>query len=217
MNEEIEDLFPVKDEETEVLSVNTNAIVSEKIETIAVDKHGRVDAISIEYNGYRSELISFYKETTIENSIISTFSVEGSACNHTVILRETTGTEEIKSKKTFEYDDNFINTFLIPMIEDYNKENIVFNSTIEVLDEDKANFIARTKSNDSLIIVGISLELANCFKDIVTRNDVEINILNEQKMNEKGNGNYLVIILTIIAIGMCLVGTIIFSLIYYKS
>ena len=210
MNDEIEYLFPNKNDVNTKNSTNDET----QIEAIAIDEHGKVEAISIDYNEYRTKLSEFYKLTTLENSIISTYIVDNGICNHTVTLREMTGTQEIKSSKKFNYSSNFTSTFLIPMVEDYNKENEIFNSTIEVLDEDKANFIARTKSNDGLIIMGISVELANQFKDIVTRNDLLVDILDKKTIDEKGISNYLIIILTIIVMVFVIVGFI--YLFYYK-
>lgn len=211
MNEEIEELFPTQS------IIDTSEIVPERVEVIAVNEYGKVDAISLDYNEYRTKLSSFYKMRTVENSIVLTFFVDDSICNHSVTFRKLTGNQEVKEKKIFNYDSSFINTFLIPMVEDYNRENIIFDSTIEVLDENKANFIARTNSNDSLIIMGISIELANQFKDLITRNDMPVSILDKKAIDEKGMSNSLIIILTIIAIGMCLVGIIIFSLGYYRN
>lgn len=216
MNEEIEELFP-KDSSMNHHTVNTNEIVPEQIEVIAVDEYGKVDAVSLDYNEYRNELSSFYKTTTLENSIIITYIVSDDICNHKITIRQLSGSEEVKISRKFQYDFNFIHAFFVPMVEDYKKENIVFDSTIEVLDEEKANFIARTKSNDSLIIMGISIELANQLKDIVTRSDITENIPDQKTKNESGIGTSLAIVLTMIAIGMCLVGIIIFLVGYYKS
>lgn len=216
MNEKIEELFPKNSSFDDNHTVNTNEIVPEQIEVIAVNEYGKVDAVSLDYNEYRSELSSFYKMSTLENSIITTYIVNDDICNHKITFKNLSGYEDVKISKKFNYDTNFMNAFLVPMVEDYKKENIIFNSTIEVLDEEKANFIARTKSNDSLIIMGISIELANQLKDIVTRSDIPVNILDQKTKNESGIGTSLAIILTIIAIGMCLVGIIIFLVSYYK-
>lgn len=186
MNEEIECLFPV--EKDEIHKVNTDE--------------------------YLKILNSLYKETTLENSIISHFYIDDDVCEHVVTLKDMTGKDIIKSKEKFSYDTDFIDNFFILMVEEYNKENVIFDSTIEVLDDTKAKFIARTKSNDSLVLEGISIELANYFKDIISRKEITIS---EELINEKGIGNYLVIILTIITIGISLIGTVIFSLIYYRS
>lgn len=217
MNEEIEELFPENSSVDDNHTVNTNEIVPEQIEVIAVNEYGKVDEISFDYNEYRNELSSFYKMTTLENSIITTYIVSDDICNHKITIRQLSGSEKIKTSRKFHYDFNFIHAFLVPMIEDYNKENNIFDSTIEVLDEEKANFIARTKSNDGLIIMGISIELANQLKDIVTRENIPVNISNQKTKKESGIGTSLAIILTIIAIGMCLLGIIIFLVGYYKS
>ena len=130
MNEEIEELFPKNSSMHNNHTVNTNEIVPEQIEVIAVNEYGKVDAVSLDYNEYRNELSSFYKMTTLENSIITTYIVNDDICNHKITIRKLSDSEEIKSSRKFHYDYNFIHAFLVPMVEDYKKENIVFDSTI---------------------------------------------------------------------------------------
>lgn len=203
----VEDLFPKDNVKTNQEFITGNDF--EQIEIIATDEYGRVDAISIDYNEYRNELDSIYKITTYENSIISTYSVTDDLCNHTIIIRNVTGEESLRKEKTFNYDSNFIEGFLIPMVEDYNRKNLVFNSTVEIISDDKANFIARTKSNDSLILLGISVELANMFKDLVIRNNIDVNVIDNNRTNEKGIGNFMIIFLTLFAIGIISIGIVI--------
>lgn len=192
--------------------VVTENVVPQNVETIAVDDNGQVKPISIDYNEYRNSLNQLYSLSTTDNSIISTFSIDNLKCTNTVTLK-TSITEEVKKQGEFEYNNDFIENFFVPVVTDYNNYNQIFSSNIEILDEDKANFVARTNKNDSLIIMGIDMELANRFKDLVTvkENNVEV-IDSRTNINQKGISNFLVIILTIFAIGMTLVGTIFFTI-----
>lgn len=201
-------------ENAKAYTVVTNDVVPQNVEAIAVDANGHVEAISLEYNEYRNELNPLYSLSTDENSLISLCVIEKNKCSHKLTLRNVDGTEEIKKSQEFKFNNTLIENFLIPIVIDYNKYNKVFNSTIEILDEDNANFIARTNKNDSLIIMGISIELANKFKDMILSKDMSINILdrNENASNEKGIGTFFAIGLTVVAIGMTLVGVIIFTI-----
>ena len=89
MNEEIEELFPKNSSFDDNHTVNTNEIIPEQIEVIAVNEYGQVDSLSLDYNEYRSELSDFYKMTTIENSIISIYIVNDDICNHKLFSRKT--------------------------------------------------------------------------------------------------------------------------------
>ncbi len=191
-------------------SVITDDINSNQIEVIAVNEDGKVNELSLDYNEYRNNLDMLYKTSTLENSIISTYSIIENICKHTITINESSSKQENQEVKTFEYNSNFINNFLIPMVQDYNRLNEIFTSNIEILDEHKANFIARTKKNDSLIIIGISIELANMFKDIVTKKDFLQSNKPMKKINNKGISNTLVIFLTVLAIGMLLIGIVLF-------
>lgn len=182
-------------------------------ETISVDANGQIDPISMEYNEYRNKLVEIYSTSTEENSVISSFNVQGDMCEHILTIRFADGTNPITRKKEFAYTDNFKNDFILPMVEDYNSHNNVFDSSTEVIDRKNCNFIARTSKNDSLCISNIDIEFANKLKDLLPKQEIEVSKSKTlMKLDKKGIGNYLVIILTVIAIGMTLVGTIFFTI-----
>lgn len=182
-------------------------------ETISVDANGQIDPISMEYNEYRNKLVEIYSTSTEENSIISSFNVQGDMCEHILTIRFADGTNPITRKKKFAYTDNFKNDFILPMVEDYDSHNNVFDSSTEVIDRKNCNFIARTSKNDSLCISNIDIEFANKLKDLLPKQEIEVSKSKTlMKLDKKGIGNYLVIILTVIAIGMTLVGTIFFTI-----
>ena len=117
--------------------------------------------------------------------------------------------------------DNFKNGFLFPMLEDYNKYNAIFDDGVVIKDNSLATFTARTKDNDSLIIENIDMDLASKLSDLVYIKDsnnpnlTDSNTL-KQVYNEHGIGNVSVIILTIMLIGMTVVGTIFFTIMANK-
>lgn len=177
----------------------TESIEQPQIETIAVDENGRVEAVSIDYNDYRNELVSNYKMTTSNNSIISTFSVINNKCIHNLIIRDLNGKEQLGKEKTFDYNNNFIDSFLLPMIKDYNRENKIVSSSIELLDENKSNFIIKNNMNDSLILIGIDIDLSNKIKKMIS-NGENTELIDKKILNNDGISNYLAIILTIVVI-----------------
>lgn len=189
--------------------VVTNEEVNDKIEVIAVDENGKVEEVSLDYNEYRDELVLAYKKTRMDNSVVSTFSIDNNKCKHVLVIKDNTG-EKIIKEKSFDYNDNFINSFLIPMIEDYSMENLISDSTIEILGENQANFVTRTKLNDSLIVLGSKVELANKFKDIVSKKNINVNVIGEEKINQKGISSFLALGLLVVAMFMLLIGIILF-------
>lgn len=200
------------------VAVVTNNEVHQEVETITVDENGQVQPISLDYNEYRNSLNKIYQLSTSNNSLILNFSIVDGICKNTVILKQPTLQEEVKKSGEFAYNKGFIDSFLIPTIEDYNRFNQIFSSNIEILDGDKANFVVRTNKNDCLIVMGIDMTLANRLKDLVTLKEDKVSIVDSRSdiSNQKGISNYLVIILTIIAIGMTLVGTIFFTIMSNK-
>lgn len=182
-------------------------------ETISVDINGYVDPISMDYNEYRNKLVEVYSTSTEDNSVISSFNVQGDKCEHILTIRFADGTAPITRKKEFEYTDNFKNNFILPMVEDYNSHNTVFDSSTEVIEKNNCNFIARTSKNDSLCISNIDIDFANKLRDLLPKQEIEVSKSKTlMKLDKKGIGNYLVIILTVIAIGMTLAGTIFFTI-----
>ncbi len=186
-------------------SVITNEVVPERVEVIAVDSNGMVDEKSIDYNEYRDELKSFYRRTNIENSVISTFSFNNDSCKHVLVVKENSKERVIK-EKIFKYDESFINNFLAPMVEDYKKENFVFDSKIEILGENQSNLIIRTKLNDSLIFLGGRVELSKKLNDIVSKKSVN---LEDKNTNERGVSTFVALGLLVVSMIMLFAGIII--------
>lgn len=199
-----------------------NANVSNNIEaTISVDNSGKVDPISLEYNEYRKDLNKIYATTTDENSLVSKFIIENGKCNHTLVIKYSNGTVSTEKSHVFDYTENFKNDFLAPMLEDYNKYNTIFDDSVVIKDNSLATFTARTKDNDSLIIENINMDVASKLSDLVKKKDhtnpnlTDSNTI-KQVYNEHGLGNTSVIILTIILIGMTVIGTIFFTVMANK-
>lgn len=204
-----------------VIVVDNSSEVSDIEATISTDNMGNVDPISLEYNEYRNDLNKIYSTTTDENSLISKFIVENGKCVHTLIVKYSNGTVSTEKSHIFEYTDNFKNGFLFPMLEDYNKYNAIFDDGVIIKDNSLATFTARTKDNDSLIIENIDMDLASKLSDLVYIKDssnpnlTDSNTL-KQVYNEHGIGNISVIVLTILLIGMTIIGTIFFTIMANK-
>ena len=204
-----------------IIVVDNTSDVSNIEATISTDKRGHVDPISLEYNEYRNDLNKIYSTTTDENSLVSKFIVENGKCIHTLVVKYSNGTVSTEKSHIFDYTDNFKNGFLFPMLEDYNKYNAIFDDGVLIKDNSLATFTARTKDNDSLIIENIDMDLASKLSDLVYIKDsnnpnlTDSNTL-KQVYNEHGIGNVSVIILTIMLIGMTVVGTIFFTIMANK-
>lgn len=189
-------------------SVVTNDLIDDEVQVIAVDENGKVEEISLDYNEYRKELILAYKRTIMDNSVVSTFSIVGDECKHVMVVKDGNG-EKIIKEKSFKYNDGFIDGFLIPMVDDYSKENLVHDSTIELLGENQSNFVVKTKLNDSLIILGSSVELANKLRDVVSKNNISVNIIGDNKNNQKGVGSFVALGILMVAMLLLISGIVV--------
>lgn len=221
-NNDIEILFDKEEQKLESNSGNVSAVVTEQAVPQNVPITEKTSEVIVKreqfnYDEYRQALNQLYSTSTQENSLILTFIVDNLKCKSTLSMKSADLQENIIKSGEFPYSMELAEKLLVPVIVDYNKYNKVFSSNIEILDGDRANFIARTSNNDSVIIMGIDMTLANRLKDIVT-----IKAEQGQKdsvsdvSNQKGISNYLVIILTMLTIGLTLVGTIFFTIMSNK-
>lgn len=199
-------------------SVVTEQVMEQDIQPVRATESIQVENPQTDYNEYRKSLNSFYSISNNENSLVLTFIVDHIKCRSTLSLKSPNGQEDIKLSGEFTYNSEFIENMLVPSINEYNQQNQIFSSNIEILDGDRANFVARTSNNDSIIVMGIDMALANRLKDIVTIKEENIEPVDVIGgiPNQKGISNYLVIILTMITIGMTLAGTIFFTIMANK-
>lgn len=225
-NNDIEMLFDDNNDSTQKVevvddgkfSVVTEQVMNEEIQPVTTTGNIPVQSQQMDYDEYRKSLSSFYSISNSDNSLVLTFIVDHIKCRSTLSLKNPNGQEDIKLSGEFAYNNEFIENMLVPAIKEYNEYNQIFSSNIEILDGDRANFVARTSNNDSIIVMGIDMALANRLKDIVTIKEEKLESVDVigSMPNQKGISNYFVIILTMITIGMTLVGTIFFTIMANK-
>ena len=225
-NNDIEMLFDDNNDSTQKVevvddgkfSVVTEQVMNEEIQPVITTRNIPVQSQQMDYDEYRKSLSSFYSISNSDNSLVLTFIVDHIKCRSTLSLKNPNGQEDIKLSGEFAYNNEFIENMLVPAIKEYNEYNQIFSSNIEILDGDRANFVARTSNNDSIIVMGIDMALANWLKDIVTIKEEKLESVDVigSMPNQKGISNYFVIILTMITIGMTLVGTIFFTIMANK-
>lgn len=184
---------------------------------ISVDDSGNVDPISMEYNEYRSDLNAIYRATSSNNSIVSKFIIDNDKCRHELKIKYDNGQESLEKQEEFDYKNEFVDTFLIPMIEDYNKYNHITSRNI-ILNKDgkTTRFVAHTSDNDLLEIDNIDLNTSNKFIELLKAKNAVNTDNNIEKINQKGISNALTIILTMVMIGITFIGTIFFTIMANK-
>lgn len=185
--------------------------VVEKIEEISLDSEGNVDPASLEYNEYRNDLNQIYRTTSQDNSLLSTFIVDGNICKHTLIIKYKNGQTSIEKEHTFSYSDSFKNSFLFSMLEDYNKYNKITKDNAVVKQDGTATFTVHTMDNDDLVIDNIDIELASKLSDIVydkDRNNTDLIDSKEimSKYSQRGIGTSMAILLVVLLIAVVFIG-----------
>lgn len=188
---------------TSNISAITTIDTEPSVEVITLDKDGQIDPISFEYNNYRNELNKIYSTTTEEKSILSDFIINNDKCTHILTIRQLNGKRDVLLNKEFDYDNSFKENFLPLMLSDFNNYNKI--SDINILDSDNnlVIFTARTKENDILNIKYINKEMAIKLNNVIHPVNKVINI-----KNSKGIGNTFIIVMSILIIGVILIGTI---------
>lgn len=188
---------------------------------ISIDKDGNIDPKSLEYNEYRNDLNKIYTATADNNSVISTYTVSDNVCNHKLVIKYVNGTESVEKSTSFEFSDSFKDNFLANMLDDYCTYNKVVSDNVIIKENGKVVFKVNTSDNDLLVIDDIDMEFASKLSDLVYKKDeTNPNLIDSKEIkqgySERGNSSTMTIVLTIILIGVVLLGTIFFSIMASK-
>lgn len=180
--------------------------ISQPVETIAIDPNGNVDPISIEYNKYRDDINNIY-QTNLDGSLItSEFTVDEDICNHSMVVRKLNGDRKEVLNNTFSYSDGFRKNFLTAVLKDFSSRDEILEFSLIQKENNTSNILIISKDNNTLEIKNIDTRTANQLKNLITDRPNNLN------NNQKGIGNYLVIILTILLITIILIGIIYFTI-----
>lgn len=195
--------------DTDDINITTQSnitTISQPVETIAVDSNGNVDPISIEYNKYRDDINNVYKTNLDGSLIISEFTVDKNTCNHSMVVRKLNGDRKEVLNNTFSYSDGFRKNFLTAVLKDFSSRDEILDFSLIQKENNVVDISIINKDNNTLEIKNIDTKTANQLKNMVTDSPNKLN------NNQKGIGNYLAIILTIVLITIILIGIIYFTI-----
>lgn len=195
--------------DTDDINITTQSnitTISQPVETIAVDSNGNVDPISIEYNKYRDDINNVYQTNLDGSLIISEFTVDKNTCNHSMVVRKLNGDRKEVLNNTFSYSDGFRKNFLIAVLKDFSSRDEILDFSLIQKENNVVDISIISKDNNTLEIKNIDTKTANQLKNMVTDSPNKLN------NNQKGIGNYLAIILTIVLITIILIGIIYFTI-----
>ena len=195
--------------DTDDINITTQSnitTISQPVETIAVDSNGNVDPISIEYNKYRDDINNVYQTNLDGSLIISEFTVDKNTCNHSMVVRKLNGDRKEVLNNTFSYSDGFRKNFLIAVLKDFSSRDEILDFSLIQKENNVVDISIINKDNNTLEIKNIDTKTANQLKNMVTDSPNKLN------NNQKGIGNYLAIILTIVLITIILIGIIYFTI-----
>lgn len=195
--------------DTDDINITTQSnitTISQPVETIAVDSNGNVDPISIEYNKYRDDINNVYQTNLDGSLIISEFTVDKNTCNHSMVVRKLNGDRKEVLNNTFSYSDGFRKNFLRAVLKDFSSRDEILDFSLIQKENNVVDISIINKDNNTLEIKNIDTKTANQLKNLITDKPNKLN------NNQKGIGNYLAIILTIVLITIILIGIIYFTI-----
>ena len=195
--------------DTDDINITTQSnitTISQPVETIAVDSNGNGDPISIEYNKYRDDINNVYQTNLDGSLIISEFTVDKNTCNHSMVVRKLNGDRKEVLNNTFSYSDGFRKNFLTAVLKDFSSRDEILDFSLIQKENNVVDISIINKDNNTLEIKNIDTKTANQLKNMVTDSPNKLN------NNQKGIGNYLAIILTIVLITIILIGIIYFTI-----
>ncbi len=156
---------------------------------------------------YQEDLSDFLKDTTKENSFVYEFKFEEKYCCCKVVKYELDGSHQELENKKFSDKDAVREKIIEPFLKEFANQNEIIINTISPSREDKSNLKVISENNDMINIIELEEQQVTKLSEMVDqekKNRQRIN--NQQQMDERGIGNIFAFIISILVVGVILLG-----------
>lgn len=161
-----------------------------------------------DYQEYYNKLLSYLRETTLENSITFEFKIEKNNCLCKVEKYEIDGSHQIIENKRFSEVEKVIKIIIKPLLSSFSKQNKIIIHTISPNHGNKSNLKIITEKNDMCNIINLEDKKIMELSEQIDHEKKNTQKLSQQKMDEHGVGNALAFILCLVIVGMIFLGMI---------
>lgn len=153
------------------------------------------------------DLSACLKQSTKENSIVIKFVVESKYCHCNAIEYDVDGSNKKVEDKTFSEIDKVISMIIEPLIQQFIKTNKIMINNILPNQKNTSDLKIISEDNDMINIIGLDEnEIIRLSEMVNHMSKKENETLPQQKIDEKGVGNVLAFIISILVIGVILFG-----------
>lgn len=177
------------------------------------DKMSEIEMLDIKSNispkEYLTKLLDISKHSTKENSIVYDFDIDRNYCHMKVTKYEVDGLKEEEKEQTFDNISEVINDMLTPFLENFAQEDNIVINNITPYKEDTSNLKIISESNDMCNIHGLDEELATKLSEMVGKIKTNTNHTTQQQIDNRGVGNALAFIISLLILGMVILGLLV--------
>ena len=159
---------------------------------------------------YLNHLLEFSKQSTQKNSIIFDFEVDANYCHCKITKYEIDGTRKEERQETFNNIEEVIEEILEPFLKKFANDNKIVINNISSYKEDTTSLKIISESNDMCNIYGIDEIIATKLSELVNKLEQSADIsLEQQKIDNRGVGNVFAFVISILVLGVVMLGLLI--------
>lgn len=168
----------------------------------------------VSYEDYIDAAKAITQQTTQDNSIIFNFKLEGDTCLNKITKFDIDGSHQVMKEHTFSNSSDFLPKLLEPILINYVKLNKIIINTVTPEKEELALLKVISETNDMFEVSGLNNKEATRLSELVEeikRDQSKKNITTaspnyQQKIDERGFGNVVGLLISIAAIGTVILG-----------
>lgn len=166
------------------------------------------------YKDYIEESKNTIKQTTKDNSIILDFKLEEAYCYTKITKFEIDGSNKIIKDTTFTKEKDFIKELLEPILKIYSQQNKIVINTVTPEKEERSVLKVISETNDMFVVTGLDLGEATRLLELVKiiqsekNKETSSDFNYQQKIDERGVGNVVGMLLSLTMIGLVLLSLI---------
>lgn len=159
---------------------------------------------------YLNNILEFSKQTTQENSIVFDFEVDANYCHCKATKYNIDGLKDEIKEETFNNINIVMNELIEPFLKHFaNLNKIVINNVSPYKDETSSLKII-SETNDMCNIHGIDENSATRLSEMVRQIGTDNTLgLSQEKIDERGVGNVVAFMLSILILGTVIIGLLI--------
>lgn len=173
-----------------------------------------VEMLSIEatdpHKEYQQELLEFLKEATKENSVIYEFKFTNKYCYCKIVKYEIDGSKETLDDKTFSNPKEVLLEIIEPFLKEFANQNEIVINQILPKSNNHSDLKIISNNNDMCNIIDLEEEKVTKLSELVDhekKNQSQTTL--NQENNEHGAGNVVAFIISLIIVGILILGMLV--------